>query len=179
VSGGGGPAPGTREAAEAAVLAWRAGAPGEVELETGARDGEFAVTLPGERKLRTTVSLIVGDRALSASAFVIRHPDENEAEFYRWLLTRNLRMPGISFAVDAHGDVYLVGRLPLAAVTEDAVDELLGAILSASDGAFNDLLAIGFISSMRKEWAWRVDRGESTRNLEAFRHLLEPTPKDG
>ena len=26
---------------------------------------------------------------------------------------------------------------------------------------------------MRKEWAWRVSRGEPTRNLEAFRHLLE------
>jgi hypothetical protein len=32
---------------------------------------------------------------------------------------------------------------------------------------------------MRKEWAWRVDRGESTRNLEAFRHLLEPSGEDG
>ena len=34
-------------------------------------------------------------------------------------------------------------------------------------------LAIGFLTSMRKEWAWRVSRGESTRNLDAFRHLLE------
>jgi len=165
---------GTSAAAEAVILAWKDAAPGEVELEPGARAGELVVTLPGERKLRTTVSLLVGDRALTASAFVIRHPDENPAEFYRWLLARNVRMPGIAFAVDGLGDVYLVGRLPLAAVTEDAVDELLGAILTASDGAFNDLLAIGFLSSMRKEWAWRVDRGESTRNLEAFRHLLEP-----
>ena len=44
--------------------------------------------------------------------------------------------------------------------------------LHAADSHFNELLAIGFISSMRKEWAWRVSRGESTRNLEAFRHLL-------
>ena len=173
------PVPGTPAAAEAAVLAWRDGAGDEVLLEPGARPGELVVTLPGERKLRTTVSLLVGDRALSASAFVIRRPDENEAEFYRWLLARNLRLPGVSFAVDGHGDVYLVGRLPLAAVTEDAVDELLGAILTASDGAFNDLLAIGFLTSMRKEWAWRVDRGESTRNLEAFRHLLEPSAGEG
>ena len=38
---------------------------------------------------------------------------------------------------------------------------------------FNELLALGFLGSMRKEWAWRVSRGESTRNLEAFRHLLD------
>jgi hypothetical protein len=175
VSPAGAGATDARAAAEAAVHAWKAGAPDEVELEPGARPGELVVVLPGERKLRTTVSLLVGDRALSASAFVIRRPDENVGDFYRWLLARNTRLPGIAFAVDGLGDVYLVGRLPLAAVTEDAVDELLGAMLAASDDSFNDLLAIGFLTSMRKEWAWRVDRGESTRNLEAFRHLLEPS----
>jgi hypothetical protein len=168
-----------REAAEAAVRAWKDNAPAEVEMEPGARAGEFVVVLPGERKHRTTVSVLVGDRALSVSAFLIRHPDENEGEFFRWLLARNAKLPGIAFAVDGLDDVYIVGRLPLAAVTEDAVDELLGAILATSDDSFNDLLAIGFLSAMRKEWDWRTDRGESTRNLEAFRHLLEPTPKDG
>jgi hypothetical protein len=173
------PAGDLRAAAEAAVRAWKDAAPAEVEMEPGARPGEFVVVLPGERKLRTTVSLLVGDRALSASAFVIRRPDENDGEFYRWLLGRNAKLPGIAFAADALGDVYLVGRLPIEAVTEDAVDELLGAILATSDDSFNDLLAIGFLSSMRKEWSWRVDRGESTRNLEAFRHLLEPSSQDG
>jgi hypothetical protein len=172
---------GDRAAAEAVVRAWKDGAPDEVEMEPGARPGEYVVVLPGERKHRTTVSLLVGDRALTASAFVVRHPDENEAEFFRWLLARNAKLPGIAFAVDAMDDVYLVGRLPLAAVTEDAVDELLGALLATSDDSFNELLAIGFLTAMRKEWDWRVDRGQSTRNLEAFRHLLEPTPgpRDG
>jgi len=34
---------------------------------------------------------------------------------------------------------------------------------------------LGFLESMKKEWAWRVSRGESTRNLQAFAHLLEPS----
>ena len=140
--------------------------------QAGARPGEYVVELPGEAKLRTGVSLLVGDRALSASAFVLRRPDENHAAFYRWMLARNSRLPGIAFALDPLGDVFLVGRIPLAAVTVDTLDELLGAILTASDGSFNDLLALGFLTSMRREWAWRIDRGESTRNLEAFRHLL-------
>ena len=46
-------------------------------------------------------------------------------------------------------------------------------VLGAADEAFNELLALGFLESMKKEWAWRISRGESTRNLEAFRHLLE------
>ena len=33
---------------------------------------------------------------------------------------------------------------------------------------------MGFLESIKKEWAWRSSRGESTVNLEAFRHLLGP-----
>lgn len=160
-----------RARAEAVLSQWIVGA--EVEHDLGGRPGEFVVVLPGERKLRTSVSLLVGDHSLSLSAFVIRHPDENADRVHRWLLTRNTRLQGIAYALDTAGDVYLVGRLPLLAVTPDTLDRLLGAVLEASDSAFNDLLAMGFLTSMRKEWAWRVSRGESTRNLEAFRHLLQ------
>jgi hypothetical protein len=144
-----------------------------LEWEPGARPGEFVVQLPGEAKLRTTVSLLVGDQGLSASAFVVRHPDENHEAFYRWLLTRNSRLPGIAFALDRVGDVYLVGRVPVEGVTTETVDRLLGAVLSVADSSFNELLTLGFLESMKREWRWRVERGESTRNLEAFRSLLE------
>lgn len=159
-----------RDAAEAALRAWCADA--DVPVSAGARQREYVVELPGEAKLRTAVSLLVGDRALRATAFVMRRPDENHAAFYRWMLTRNARIPGVAFALDRLGDVYLVGRIPLAGVSQQTVDDLLGALLTASDGSFNELLALGFLSSMRREWAWRVDRGEPTRNLEAFKHLL-------
>lgn len=144
-----------------------------LDWEAGARPGELVVQLPGEHKLRTTTSLLVGDHSLSVSAFVIRRPDENHAEVHRWLLERNARLQGIAFALDSLGDVYLVGRLPLAGVTSESVDTVLGAVLSAADGSFDELLAMGFLSAMRREWAWRVSRGESVRNLEAFRHLLQ------
>jgi Putative bacterial sensory transduction regulator len=168
VTGGGRP---EREQVRASLERWLAGA--GLDYELGARAGEYVVQLPGEAKLRTTVSLLLGDRALSASAFVVRRPDENHEALYRWLLTRNVRLPGVAFALDTVGDVFLVARLPIEGVTDDTVDELLGAILATSDGAFNDLLALGFLGSIRREWAWRVSRGESTRNLDAFRHLLE------
>lgn len=144
-----------------------------LEWEPGARPGEFVVQLPGEAKLRTTVSLLVGDQGLSASAFVVRRPDENHEAFYRRLLTRNSRLPGIAFALDRLGDVYLVGRIPVEGVTTETVDRLLGAILSVADSSFNELLTLGFLESMKREWQWRVERGESTRNLEAFRGLLD------
>jgi hypothetical protein len=144
-----------------------------VQWERGAREGEYVVTLPGDKKLRTVASLVAGRDALSVSAFVIRNPDENHEQFYRYLLRKNLRLPGLSYAVDGSGDVYVTGRLPAAAVDEDYLDQLLGVLLDAADTPFNELLAIGFISSMRKEWDWRVSRGESLRNLEAFRPILQ------
>jgi hypothetical protein len=122
----------------------------EIEHEETAREGvegaSFSLTLPGEKKLQTPVRLDVGAHALAVHAFVCRNPDENHARVYRWLLERNLRMYAVSFAVDHDGDIYLEARLPLASV--DA-------------------------SSIRKEWEWRISRGESTRNLEAFRGWLE------
>ena len=127
------------------------------------------MALPGDKKLKTVASLVVSDTALSA--FVIRNPDENHDEVYRFLLRRNLRLPGLAYAVDKSGDVYVTGRLPAAGVDADTLDQLLGVVLTAADEPFNELLVMGFLSSMRKEWEWRVSRGESLRNLEAFRAI--------
>lgn len=135
--------------------------------------GTYVVKLPGTRKLSTTVSLRVGRHTLSLNAFVVRHPDENEAGVHRWLLERNLKLYGVSYAVDRLGDVYVTARLPLTAVTAEEIDRLLGQVLEAADGAFNTLLELGFASAIRREYAWRVSRGESTRNLDAFKHLIE------
>ncbi|MER7110758.1 YbjN domain-containing protein [Streptomyces sp. NPDC000229] len=136
--------------------------------------GSYVVTLPGTRKLSTTLSLRLGRHSLSLNAFVIRHPDENEARVHRWLLERNLRLYGVAYAVDGLGDIYLTGKLPLSAVTPEELDRVLGSVLEAADGAFNTLLELGFATAIRKEYAWRVSRGESTRNLDAFSHLTRP-----
>ncbi|WP_327116203.1 YbjN domain-containing protein [Streptomyces sp. NBC_01341] len=144
----------------------------DAELEWESPEpGTYVVKLPGTRKLSTTCSLRVGQHSLSLNAFVIRHPDENDAAVHRWLLEHNLRLFGVSYAIDQLGDIYLTGRLPLSVVTPAELDRLLGAVLEAADGAFNPLLELGFASAIRKEYAWRVERGESTRNLDAFTHL--------
>ena len=136
-------------------------------------DRRFSVDLPGERKLRTTCRLEVGAQSLAVHAFVARRPDENHERVYRWLLERNLRLYGVAFAVDHAGDIHLDGRLPLAAVTLEEVDRLLGSVLTYADESFNTILELGFATSIRREYEWRLARGESTQNLEAFRGWLE------
>jgi hypothetical protein len=136
-------------------------------------EGVFDVVLPGQRKLQTPVRLEVGPHALSVHAFVCRRPDENFEAVYRWLLERNLRMFGVAFALDPLGDIFLDARLPLAVVTPEEIDRLLGSVLTYADESFNQILELGFASSIRKEWEWRIANGESTANLDAFKGWLE------
>ncbi len=149
----------------------------DIEFEEST-PGTFTFSLPGEKKLQTPVRLDVGSHALGVHAFVCRRPDEEFERVYRWLLERNLKMYGVGFALDHHGDIYLDARLPLSSVTPADLDKLLGSVLTYADESFNTILELGFESSIRKEWQWRIDRGESTANLDAFRGWLEPAETD-
>ena len=145
----------------------------ELEFEE-AQPGAFLAKLPGTHKLATMTWLVVGDHSLHVEAFFIRKPDENHEAFYKWLLERNAKMYAVAFALDNVGDVYITGRLPLAAVTPDEIDRILGSVLTSADEWFDTALELGFRSSIEKEWDWRVKRGESLRNLEAFAHFADP-----
>jgi len=133
-------------------------------------------TLPGTRKLKTLCNLIVGEHAMRVEAFVMRQPDENRLELWTYLLQRNARMYGVAFAVDTVGDVYLVGRVALHAITPDEIDRLLGSVLTYADDSFDSMLEIGFGTAIRREWAWRVERGLPLDNLAAFSHFAGPQP---
>ena len=132
----------------------------------------FLVTLPGEKKLQTHCALVIGDHSLSINAFVIRKPDDNADQVHAWCMSKNASMYGIAFATNEVGDIFLVGRLPLFAVTDRELDRLIGSVLQYSDNSFNPLLELGFANAIRREWAWRLSRGESLANLDAFKHLV-------
>ena len=138
------------------------------------RPGAFLVKLEGQHKLATMTWLVVGEHSLGVEAFFCRQPDENHEAFYRFLLERNGRMYGVHFTLDQTGDVYLTGRLPLSSVSAEDIDRLLGCVLSYSDENFDAALELGFGSAIRREWAWRVKRGESLANLQAFARFADP-----
>jgi hypothetical protein len=137
------------------------------------RPGAYLVKLEGAHRLATMCWLVVGDHSLLVEAFFLRRPDDDPKALHAYLLDRNASMYGVAFSIDRLGDVYLVGRLPLAAVTPDEIDRLLGCVLTYSDGSFDRALELGFADAIRREWAWRTSRGESTANLAAFAHLTE------
>ncbi|MBE7187476.1 YbjN domain-containing protein [Jatrophihabitans endophyticus] len=146
----------------------------DAELEWQRLDANaFAVALPGEKRLKTACLLTIGTHALEIEAFVLRAPEENREQVYAWLLRRNSRMYAVSWSIDSAGDVYLVGRVPLGSVTADELDRIFGSVLENADGSFNVLLEMGFGSSIKREWAWRVKNDESLANLAAFRGFVE------
>jgi hypothetical protein len=144
----------------------------ELEYECSG-PGRYLVTLPGTKKLQTRCWLVVAEHAVVVEAFVCRQPDESHEEVYRFLLRRNARLYGVHYTLDDMGDIHLVGRLGLHAVTSDELDRILGQVVEAADGDFNTLLEIGFAGAIRREWNWRVARGEPLTNLRAFRQLVE------
>ena len=82
---------------------------------------------------------------------------------------------------DLLSEVELTTNLIIAAseaeeqLSTSEIDRILGAVLSYADDHFNAMLEIGFGTSIRREWEWRVKRGESLRNLEAFAAFADPS----
>ena len=148
----------------------------ELEWESTG-DSSYVVTLPGTHKLKTVCNLIVGEHALRIEAFVMRAPEEHREQLWAWLLRRNARMYGVGFSIDAAGDVFLTGRVALGGLDEDELDRLLGSVLTYADESFDTMLEIGFGAAIRREWDWRVKRGESLANLQAFAHFADPNQR--
>jgi hypothetical protein len=134
----------------------------ELEVERETYDGRartWFTVLRGERKRTIPVYLELGSRHLLVESFFMQAPDENAAEVYTHLLRRNLRTYLLRFALHESGDVLLVGLLPLAAVTPEEVDRLLGQLLLAADETFDVALRLGFASYIEREQAWRARVG--------------------
>jgi hypothetical protein len=142
----------------------------EAEVDYQISNGVAVVVLPGERRLKTNALFIPQDGMFRVEAFVCRAVEEAQAEVYRLLLQHNRKAFGVHYTLDNNNDIYLAGQLPDSVTAED-VQRILGQILELADGDFNHILELGFESSIRREWEWRLKRGEPTFNLEAFQKL--------
>lgn len=121
-----------------------------------AGDGVWMAQLRGENKLTIPLVLALRDRGLRLQSFFIRRPVENAEGVYRLLLSRNMRTPGVWFAVDDAGDVHLVAELPTLALDADALDRMLGTVLVTADETFNAAIQAGFATYFARDMAWRA-----------------------
>jgi len=125
-------------------------------------EGQWAAQLRGERKHTIPLGIALsGDRVVFES-FFMRRPQENKDAFYELLLRRNARAYGVHFAVDAEGDVFLVGARAAAGLDIDELDRIVGSILIEADGLFNAAISIGFKSYLEADMAWRARNAEAS-----------------
>jgi hypothetical protein len=148
-----------RAAAVAAVAAFLGDA-GLAADQLG--DGRWFVRLAGERKLGIGVHLAVGDRTLRVESFFMRAPEEQRERLYRDLLLRQATSYVLRFTLDEAGDVFLIGQVPLRAVTSEEVDRIVGTVLDVADAAYLPAVEVGFASSIAAEKAWRARLAEGS-----------------
>ncbi len=122
-------------------------------------EDRFLTMLAGEHKRTIPVLLHVDERSLKVSSLIAGRPDEQHEVVHRLLLHRNQRPAPVHFAIDDEGDLLLVGRIPLAAVDDAVLDELLGVVLAMADDVFDRVLTLGFASYVDAEQRWRAREG--------------------
>lgn len=122
-------------------------------------DGRLMVSVSGEWRRSMPVLFDVEERHLRFRALLAGALDENHEAAYRYALQRNQRAHDVRFALDGDDNVLLVGRIPLAAVDTDVLDELLGELVQTADETFNQLLGTGFEAYVEREKQWRRKAG--------------------
>lgn len=105
---------------------------------------EWGVRLPSEARGAITAGIGCGERTVVLRAFFLRGPDRDHESVYRLLLRRNLDLRVWRFALDPSGDVHLVADVPVAEVTADRLDELLGQLVVCVDETFERTMRLGF-----------------------------------
>ncbi len=128
----------------AAVAADWAADPDSDVVWAGEHEGRLGVRMAQRARDFTTVWFDVGDRTVAVEAYVLPAPTGDVAEVYRQCLRRNERAWRVRFALDRHGDVFLLGRVALAALSADELDAVLGEIYEAVEVAFRGLARAGF-----------------------------------
>jgi hypothetical protein len=105
---------------------------------------EWRVALPSLARGAVGAGLVVRERTLTITAFVMRGPDREHAQVYRRLLRKNLSTRDLRFALDDAGDVFLVADADLDGLDAGRLDGLLGAFCTTIDETFEGLVRLGF-----------------------------------
>lgn len=119
-------------------------------------DDRYMTMLSGEWKRTIPVLLELEERHLQVTSLFCGVPDEGHAEVYEILLHRNQRPGPVHFALDDEGDVVMVATVPIVALDDRGVDELLGVLLTTADETYNQVLRAGFSSYIEAEQRWRA-----------------------
>ena len=104
------------------------------------------VRVTGEEKDVFSIWFHLRQRTLHYETYVMPAPEENEQEFYAYLLRRNTDLMGAAFGIGDEDAIFLSGSLPNDAIDEGELDRILGSLYVWVERYFRPALRIGFAS---------------------------------
>ena len=110
----------------------------------GAR--RWYVRVCGDEKEVWTIWFTLGQRTLRYETYLVPAPEENDAQFYEYLLRRNRRLTGLRLEIGPEDAVFLSGSTPVMQVTAGALDGILGSMYAATELIFRPAMRIGYAS---------------------------------
>lgn len=123
--------------------AWVADVEGSV-VWTGDHEGRRGVRMRQTVRDMTTVWFDVGQRTVSVEAYVLPKPPQHAEEVFRQALVRNAGTRRVRFALDRHGDLVIVGKIPCEELSEYELELTLGEVYELVEVAFPALAAVAF-----------------------------------
>lgn len=132
-----------RDTLVALIDAWVADPEGDVVYAEEV-DGRWATRLRQECREATTIWWEVGQRTITAEAYVLPAPTGNRAGVYRLCLIRNASALRVHFALDAEEAIVLRARVPVEEATPDVLDQVLAEIYQQVELSFRPLVRMAF-----------------------------------
>jgi hypothetical protein len=104
------------------------------------------VRLEGVERDYITIWFTLRERSLHFEAYFMPQPIENHLALMRLLLRLNRKLVGVHFAIDGDDEVYLQGAIPVATVTDDELDRIIGTVYATVEQYFGMAMSVGYAS---------------------------------
>jgi Putative bacterial sensory transduction regulator len=125
-------------------------APAVLAVESDPELDRWYVRLKGEEKDVVTIWLTVRQRTLRHEAHFMPAPETNLEQTYEYLLRRNSSLLGMRFCLGEENAVFLVGEIPVAEVTVDEIDRIVGTSLEYVDTCFPAAMTLGYETAYKR-----------------------------
>ena len=121
-----------------------------VAVDRDEHSDRWYLRLRGDEKDFVTIWLTIRQRTLHHEAQVMPAPEVNVQETYQYVLRRNAELHQMRFSLGPEDALYLVGEIPISAVTDAELDRIVGSSLSYVDDTFPTAMGIGFAGRYRR-----------------------------
>jgi hypothetical protein len=110
----------------------------------------WLIRLKGDEKDVITLWLSLRQRTVHVETEVTPAPEENRETLYRYLLTKNAELRELHLAIGPEDGIYLMAQIPIAEMTTERLDEVVGATLTYVEEIYPTAMTMGLPSLYRR-----------------------------